>query len=314
VRLAELLEAVDALLRMHGYRVEHIRYPDEHSRRSIDVVAVGEGREVLLKVVEDTRDLSSTDLRELNACSSVLDAAGIVVADSDHGEELDYMVAIEKGSSYAVSVDGLQSALRGGVYVLRRQNNYYMQVDGKKLKEKRLEKGYSLGDVANYLSVSRRSVYLYEQEGSLVSLPVALKLMELFGDEIFKPIDIMSFSQARKESKVYAPSAQTSGRAQLAHILAAYGYSVAATRRIPPDIVAGKEDEGRRDRIIMVVERRRDVVLERRVEEAKRVASQLGAEVIAVTRRRDLENNYGIEVVSDPEELSAIMRERTAQD
>ncbi|GEM_PF-4130043 len=314
MRLAELLDSVDMLLRMYGYRVEHIRYPDEPSRRSIDVVAVKDGKEMLVKVVEDTRDLSATDVRELNACSNVLEAAGIIVAGSDNGEEIDYMVALEKGGTYAVSVEGLESALRGGVYVVRRQNNYYMRVDGAKLKEKRLEKGYSLGDVAAYLSVSRRSVYLYEQEESLVSLPVALKLMELFGEDIFKPFNIIEQEHAHREARIYASLSQTSSKAQLARILASHGYSVAATRRIPPDIVADKSGAKKgKSRIIVVVERKRDSVLERRIEEAKRVANQLQAEIVAFTQRRYIAEDYDVEVIKNIDELRLLIAEKDSE-
>jgi putative transcriptional regulator len=310
VRLMELFEAVDAVLRSSGYRVERINYPDEHRRRSIDVIAVGHGREMLLKVVEDTRDLAVSDVRELNACSKVLRVPGIIVAESDTGDDIDYMVAHERAGTFAVSVEGLRSALENSIYVIKRQKNYYMRIDGEKLRQKRLEKGYSLGDVASRLSVSRRSVYLYEQGETLVSLSVALKLMELFGEDIFKSFDILGgedlVPEERRQARIYASLSQTSSRSQLARILASMGYRVAATRRIPPDLVAGSDSKRR---VIVVVEKRRDYTLERRVEEAVKVADQLQAEVVAVTRRKDIEG-YGVDVASSPEEFAELLGEQ----
>ena len=311
MRLAELFDTVDAVLRGSGYRVERIRYPDEHRRRSIDVIAVRDGSELLLKIVEDVADLSVSDIRELHACSEVLRSRGLIVAEKDMGDEIDYMVAHERGGTYAVSIEGLKSALRGSIYVIKKQNNYYMRVDGAKLKEKRIEKGYSLGDVASRLSVSRRSVYLYEQGETLVSLSVALKLMDMFGDEIFKPFDIVA-SEGDEEgrqraSRVYASLSQSSSRTQVARLLASLGFDVATTRRIPPDIVAGSSEHGAR--IMVVVEKRRDTKLERRVEEAARVAEHLRAEMIAVTREKKLEG-YGAAVVPTLEELRRILEEK----
>ncbi len=309
MRLNELFNEVSSLLRESGYRVERISYPSEHRRRSIDLVAVNvdSGRSLLVKVVSDVEDLSGSDYRELHSCSQVLGTAGLVVAEKEGGEEIDPMVAIEKGGTYAVSVEGLRAVLEGGVYVIKRQSNFYMKVDGERLREERLRRGYSLGDVAARASVSRRSIYLYEQEESLVSLNVALRLMELFGEEIFKPFDVIGEQERGSRDRVFAAISQSSSKTQVARILASMGYSVAATKRIPPDVVAGREEAGTRRRIVIVTERKRDVEFERRVEEAEKIARSLRARVIAYSRRhREL---GGVETLSSIEELRELLSE-----
>ena len=309
MRLNELFNEVSSLLRESGYHVERISYPSEHRRRSIDLVAVNieSGRSLLVKVVSDVEDLSGSDYRELHSCSQVLGAAGLVVAEKEGGEEIDPMVAIEKGGTYAVSVEGLRSVLEGGVYVVKRQSNFYMKVDGERLREERLRRGYSLGDVAARASVSRRSIYLYEQEESLVSLNVALRLMELFGEEIFKPFDVIGEQERGSREKVFAAISQSSSKTQVARILASMGYSVAATKRIPPDVVAGREESGTRRRIVIVTERKRDTEFERRVEEAEKIARSLRARVIAYSRRR--RELGGVETLSSIEELRELLNE-----
>ncbi len=309
MRLNELFNEVSSLLRESGYRVERISYPSEHRRRSIDLVAVNvdSGRSLLVKVVSDVEDLSGSDYRELHSCSQVLGTAGLVVAEKEGGEEIDPMVAIEKGGTYAVSVEGLRAVLEGGVYVIKRQSNFYMKVDGERLREERLRRGYSLGDVAARASVSRRSIYLYEQEESLVSLNVALRLMELFGEEIFKPFDVIGEQERGSRDRVFAAISQSSSKTQVARILASMGYSVAATKRIPPDVVAGREEAGTRRRIVIVTERKRDVEFERRVEEAEKIARSLRARVIAYSRRR--RELGGVETLSSIEELRELLSE-----
>ncbi len=306
MRLEELVETVADVLRATGYRVERISYPDSHDKRSIDVVASGGRSEgLLVKVVNDVDDLSVTDLRELHGCSSALRVPGLIVAERDSGVEIDPVAAHEKMGTYAVSIEGLRAVLEIGVYVIRKHNNYYMRVDGKKLRMRRLERGYSLGDVASYLSVSRRSVYLYEQEESLVSLSVALKLMELFGEDIFKPFDIIEGQVHEESRRVYTAISQSSSRAQIARILSSLGYDVVATRRIPPDVVAGRGD---RRRVIVVVEKKRDKNLERRIEEAEKVARQLRARIVAYVRDERLPPSYDVEVARSTEEFEGIVR------
>ena len=300
--LDEMLARVDASLRLHGYRVERIRYPDDPIRRSIDIVAVGSnGRTLLVKIVHDSSDLSVSELKELQACSRVLRGRGLIVAERDEGVEIDPIVAHEKMGLYTVSVEGFEAALTESIYVVRRQGNYYMYINGGKLRERRLEKGYSLGDVANLISTSRRSVYMYEQGGSMVSLRVALKLMELFNEDIFKPIDILSPAQQEEYKQRKKP------KSRLASILYAVGYDVAETRHVPPNALAADS----RDKVVVVVERKRSDDIERRVEESERVAKRIEAIVVSVGSEaaRRIAGKYDVYTVSNYDELAELIME-----
>ncbi len=272
-RVEEIAERTAATLRSHGYDVARIGYPDDHSRRSIDLIAVRGRHGIFLKVAVDASDVSQSDMRELQSCSRVLRGPGLVVAERDAGEEIDDIVAHERMGVYVLSPGGLEAALRDSIYVVKRQQSYYMRVDGERLRELRTSKGMSLGDVASRLSVSRRSVYQYEQEESMVSLPVALKLMELFGEEVFKPINVLDVPRGE---------ASRSGRTKLGKMLSDAGLRVAETRHIPPNLVASSE----KARIVVIIERRRDDDVERRLEESERVAERVEARVIVVGGRQ----------------------------
>lgn len=301
--LEEMYSRVEASLRLHGYHVERIRYPDDPMKRSIDIVAVGsDGRTILVKIVHDAADLSVGELRELQACSRVLRGRGLIVAEKDEGAEIDPIVAHEKMGLYTVSVEGLEAALSESIYVVRRQGNYYMYVNGGKLREKRLEKGYSLGDVASMISTSRRSVYMYEQGGSMVSLRVALKLMELFSEDIFKPIDILS-PVGQEEQK----QSRKKPKSKLASILYTAGYDVAETRHVPPNALAA-DSEGR---IVVVAERKRSDDMERRVEESERVAKRIEAIVVSIGSDavRRIAGRYDVYTVSSYDELAELVME-----
>ena len=297
-RLEELAARTEAILRSHGYRVARIEYPVEHDKRSIDLVAVRGEKPLLVKVAEDAASVATGDVRELQGCSRVLHGAGLVVAERDAGEEIDDIVAHERMGVYVVSPQGLEAALHGSIYVVKRQKSFYMRVDGRRLREARLEKGYSLGDVASMLSVSRRSVYLYEQEESLVSLPVALKLMEIFGEDIFKPFDVI------EEQGGEPPR---SPRGKIGESLSRAGLAVVETKRIPPNAVAS----GTRSKIVVIIERRRERDIERRVEEAERVASSIKAYVIAVgsDKIKSIARGHDVYYVSSAEEAARLARQ-----
>jgi len=302
----DVLRETIKTLQMHGYSVDKVVYPEDPRRRSIDVVASRNGRNPLLvKIVEDTAQLQSRELRELRECSLLLDAAGLVVANRDSGVEIDYMVAHERSGVYVVSAAGLKAALNNSIYVVRRQGNYYMRVDGEKLREERVRKGYSLGDLAAMLSVSRRSVYMYEQEEVDISLNTALRLMDIFGEEVFRPIPILREKPEQRRTQRFAmrrivgDSTET-GKA-IETIVRAGGEAV-ETKRIPPDVVARLGD----DKMLIVIERRRERRLEKRVYEAAKVAMKVVAKVIAITRRREYCNeleDYGVDIYTSFEEF-----------
>jgi putative transcriptional regulator len=305
--LERMLSDVRNTLVSHGYRVELINYPKDHDKRSIDVIAVHEDKKPLLvKVVRDVADLTVNELRELQNCGTVLQAQGIIVAESDHGVDIDDIVAHEKMNMYVVSVDGFKAALRKSIYVLRKQNNYYMKVDGKKLREKRLEKGYSLGDIAHMLSVTRRSVYMYEQEESMVSLSTGLKLVEIFGEEVIQPIDIIDEGLQSQGGEYGRP--RSTPRTRLARVLAESGYNVAETRYVPPNAIASSENT--ETRMVVIMEKGRVEDFEVRLGESERVAKHINAYLIAVVnKRRSIANRYDAYLASSLSEVMDIALE-----
>jgi len=304
--LAELLSRTTTILRSYGYSIERVTYPEDPMKRSIDIVAVSSPRHVLLvKVVEDADMLSVSELRELRSCSRLLRGRGIIVTEKIDGVKIDDIVAHEKMGTYAVSVEGLRAALESSIYVVHRQGNYYMRVDGEKLRQKRLEQGYSLGDVASQLSVSRRSVYMYEQEGSMVSLNVAVKLMEIFSEEIFKPIDILDYEEERKQPL----GGRHGSRSKTAHRIRELGYEVVETRHVPLDILAARDDS----RLMIVIERRREKDIERRIEETERVANHVEALVISIVsdEAKSIARKYNVYIASNIDEAIDVIAEVT---
>ena len=283
MKLDEIVGETLRILEGHGYSVELISYPEDHRRRGIDIAASKDNRSLLIKVVEDAATLSSRDVRELRNSSKVLGVSSLIVAGSSNGSDIDSIVAIERGGVYTVGVEGLRAALRNEIYVVHRQGNLYMRVNGVKLRKERMERGYSLGDMASLLGVTRRSIYLYEQGKVEVSLSTALKLLEIFGEEIFEPIPVLEELSTRlhepgQHGHVGATSVDSLLTLRAVEEIRRVGGEAIETKRIPPDVIARVE----RDRMLILVERRRDRKFEKRVHEAVKVAHHVKAKVMAV--------------------------------
>ncbi len=296
-KISSVLDDTIRLLTIHGYRVQRIVYPEDHNKRSIDVVASHEERKpLMIKVVNDTSDLRPGELSELRDCSNILGAAGLVVANNDNGEEIDDIVAHEKSGIFIVGVGGLRSTLGNSIYVVKRQGNYYMRVDGEKLRAERERKGYGLGDLAALLSVSRRAVYMYEREETDVSLQTALRLMEVFGDRVFRPINILE----EEEKNRHIPKQRRYISSRLERLLSAIkdlGGELVETKRAPSDAVARVDKE----KMVIVLSASKEKILLKKVSESAKVASSVNAKIVAIIRQASRQTIE--EEVSDTELL-----------
>jgi putative transcriptional regulator len=65
----------------------------------------------------------------------------------------------------------------------------YIKIQGVKMRQLRLARGISLGALASQLGVSRRTIAKYETESMDTSVDVALKLEEIFEEELIQPVD-----------------------------------------------------------------------------------------------------------------------------
>ena len=104
----------------------------------------------------------------------------------------------------------------------------------------------SLGDLAHALGVSRRTISKYEG-GMGTTLDVAMRLEELFNDDIVMPIDLLCYTPATEEKTPASLPSGHSGDAdphqQPADRLRSIGISVQELRRAPFHAFAVFEDE-----------------------------------------------------------------------
>ena len=306
-RVEELGERVQQVLRSYGFSVDVLSYPSDHSRRSIDVLATREnGLSLFLKVTEDVAELPAGEIRELRRASSVLDAKPLVVAEREAGQELDEIAAYERVGVYTVTSEGLRRVIEERVYVVRRQGRFYMRVDGAKLREARERMGYSLGDVASILGVSRRSVYMYERGVADITLEKALRLLEVFGDEVFKPIEILrdaNYPAAEDPRGRYDVSEEE----RIAASLRAAGARVVHMRYTAADLAASIAGH----RTVILVEHGRHDRIEERMEEAVKIGRATRAELYAVVRSREIApelEQRGYTVFTDAAQLARELR------
>jgi putative transcriptional regulator len=249
--LKELFYRTIGILYKYAEEVTVLDYPPSHTRRSIDLIAKIKGRPVLVKVTDDIANLPRTEINELLGASKTIGTAPLIIADSWGGEKLVDFIAYTVYDSYAITPDTLEGLLsgRGQIYVKTAKDGLHVSISGEKLKEARLESGLSLGNVAEYVGVSRKTIYEYERETLEPTIERGRKLLELFGNTILDPIDLFRSTGTKtpKETQAHNPYEE-----RIISELKAMGGDAFHLKRSSIDIAARLDE-----RILFVVEHKK---------------------------------------------------------
>jgi putative transcriptional regulator len=199
----------------------------------------------------------------------------------------------------------------------------YVNIDGDLLADERQEQGWSLGQLANELGVSRRTVSKYE-DGMNASIDVAIQLEELFDQPFSSPVEVMDGADEVREAEPTPddPEADPDDEHVVA-VLTRAGYDVHPTMRAPFKAVSEDSDRDRRGRMHMLTGHS---PFDRSAEKRARIMSSLGE----VTRTRSIyfteertkrESVERTAIVSceelagmdDPDEIRDLLRDRTEE-
>jgi putative transcriptional regulator len=147
---------------------------------------------LLLKVLTNIDSLSEGHAREIVNIGNVLCASPLMVGVKTRNSKMEEGVVYGRYSIPAVTVDTFENILLEGALpmIFSARGGYYVKIDGPLLREIRRKKGISLGDVAENIGVSRRSVHKYENEDICMTLKTALRLEEFLDESLARPITI----------------------------------------------------------------------------------------------------------------------------
>lgn len=255
-------EAKEILYRVIGAIYRHVEgfavleYPRSSSRRSIDIVArFKNGRLALIKVTDDIESLSKNDVDDLKKVASIIGSGALIVSDRAGGSKLVSGVVYEKHGVKVINVRSLERSLSGRerIYVYQSGDTLKAKIRGSLMREIRVRRGLSLGAVASHVKVSRRTIYEYERGSIEPSVDKAERLAEIFGEEIFLPVDFLEPLKA--ESPPREPlDCDVEAENIIAEKLRSSGYKVAHVKRTAADLVS----LGPRSGMIIVVKHGRE--------------------------------------------------------
>lgn len=228
-----LAESVSGLLKQAGFAISARCYLRP---RSFDLAARKEDLFILIKILSNIDGLNERTAVEVRRLAKHLLGRTILVGEKSRDQYLERGAVYFRYGIPTVSVPTLADCLLDGVLplVYAAHGGLYVRIDGSLLRQLRLDRGISLGSLGSRLGVSRRTISKYETENMDTSIDVAVKLEEIFEEELILPVDL--FKSGNLEDK---PEQITDNVLQL---LSRMGFKVFPTAQAPFNAVTRDDD------------------------------------------------------------------------
>lgn len=204
--------------------------------RSFDLAARKDELLLLFKVLTNIDGLNERTAMEIGRLANHLLGCPLLVGEKSRDQYLERGAVYFRYGIPTVSLPTLADCLLEGALplVYAAHGGLYVRIDGLRMRQLRLERGISLGALASELGVSRRTISKYETEDMDTSIDVAIKLEEIFEQELIQPVD--PFASGPLEGE---PEQVTDNTLRL---LLEIGFEVFPTAQAPFNAITRDED------------------------------------------------------------------------
>ena len=250
-----------------------------------DFAARREKQLVFVKVYPNIGNIYEKDARGLAALARFFHGSSMLVCEKARSRPLEDDTVYSRYGVGAFTVKTLEDSLLNGTGPLIEAGpgGYYVRLDGEAVRRKRIEKGLSIGKMAEITGVSRRTLYGYERGMAKASVLTAYKLEWVLGVPVVKPIDVFSHPEATDGFFAVARRVISESRFLqfVVKKLLQFNFSVFQTGRAPFDFVAKTPKS--ETSIMGAIASEKDRDLEVRSEEMISVSKVVDAQPIFVT-------------------------------
>jgi putative transcriptional regulator len=196
---------------------------------------------LLLKVLTNIDSISEGHAREIASIGNMLCASPLIVGEKTRNFEMEDGVVYGRHNIPAVTVDTFEDIMLEGTLpmIFASRGGYYVKVDRSLLREARRKKEISLGDVADNIGVSRRSVHKYENEDTCMTLKTALRLEEFLDESLARPINLFFIPKAGE----FTGELQCEFERNTLKTLMELGFEVYPVKKAPFNALAKEESD-----------------------------------------------------------------------
>ncbi len=211
--------------------------------KSFDIAARRGDDLLLVKILGNIDAFNQATGHEMRRLGSYLEATPLVIGLRSRDEDLKPDVVYFRHGVPVFSPDTAYNLFIEGVppLIYAAPGGLYVNIDGDLLADERKSREWSLGQLANELGVSRRTVSKYE-DGMNASIEVAMALEDLFDAPLTSPVDVLEGTDDvhEQDETPDAPDADPDDEEVVA-VLTRAGYRVHPTLRSPFKAVSQDE-------------------------------------------------------------------------
>jgi len=284
-REKEMLAAPEAVLKEVGFKVSERCC----SRPScFDFAARKNETLVLIKVESDIDILSLNDSQELKAISQCVSAASLLLGEKTREKPLEDDTVYSRYDVLVVTPKTFENIVLRKAYPLIKAGpgGYYVEIDHESIKRRRQELGLSVGEIAEMIGISRRTLYGYERGMAKASVTAAYNLIWTLGIPVANPINV--FEKSRYQRKCFLSSAKLAiARNKLLQKIfrKLARCRITTVKKAPFDFVINFPEEEMK--IIGGVTNSKELELNRRVDEILSFSKVVKAHPILITEGRE---------------------------
>jgi putative transcriptional regulator len=276
----ERIKTVETILKDAGFTVSQRCC----SRPSCLDLAARKGKSLIfIKVQTDIGHVSAGDSFELKVISECVSAASLIISEKNREKPLEDDTVYSRYNVSAVTTKTFENIVLRKLYPLIQAGpgGYYIEMDGEAIKRKRQELGFSVGEIAEKIGISRRTLYGYERGMAKASVTAAYNLIHTLGVPVAKPINV--FEKSRRQRKNCLAMAKRTVRNKLIQkiLRKLADYNILAVKRAPFDFVI-TVPEGK-VRIIGGVTDEKELGLDKRVDEILSLSRVVQAHPVLIT-------------------------------
>jgi putative transcriptional regulator len=234
----ELLGEVRDTLTNAGFYVSEL-----YSIRPIgfDLVARRDNSLLIIKVLTNIDAMSQDVANELRTLSVLLKGCPLIIGEKTGFKTLEEDVVYDRFEIQAINIETLKNHLLEGIplEIFAAPGGLYVNLDHEKITNFRKEQNLSLGEFARSIKVTRRTVQMYE-EGMNATIEVALRIEDVIGTNVTKPIDLLNKKLKTQQIKTGTVESEGFKRFQreIFSILEQVGYKVIPIERAPFEAVS----------------------------------------------------------------------------
>ncbi|QZA89456.1 transcriptional regulator [Salinarchaeum sp. IM2453] len=212
--------------------------------RSFDIAARRGEDLILVKILRNIDAFTAESGAEMRRIGAYLNGTPLVIGLRTRDEKLQPEVVYFRHGVPVLSPDTATDLFVEKIppLIYAAPGGLYVSIDSEILADKREEKGWSLGQLASELGVSRRTVSKYE-DGMDASIEVAAQLEELFDTSLTSPVSVLEEETPRQEEEVDPEQPDVDGDRQVVTVLNRVGYEVHPTVRAPFQAVSQDGDQ-----------------------------------------------------------------------